>query len=217
MSVKEIITDSVKRELESYVRYSLLLLASVVTFFLYIVEREHQANGDWQPDALPKISVFGLQFEHEQLVYAIFLIPILQLVLLRPLQGILDLLVDLESDFDECKSLLSRSPSVFNPYHFIHDLRHGAAYWLSLIVISSITVFFPSVILVIWLTEVLDGDFVFSTTIFGIIVLTFLFLQVEVMSKTWDILFGRKNMYIRMAILFISFIGVGYGVFASAT
>jgi len=217
MNAKEIITDSIKRELESYVRYSLLSLVAIITFFLYIVDREHQASGDWQSDLLPKINIFGLQFEHEQLVYAILLIPILQLVLLRPLQGILDLLIDLECDFDECRSLLSKSPSVFNPYHSIHDLRHGAAYWLSLLVISSITVFFPSVTVMIWLTEIFDGDFVFSTTAFGFVVLVFLFLQVEVMSKTWYKLYGREKMTMRLAIMSVSFIGVGYGVYTTAT
>ncbi len=217
MNANEIVTDSIKRELESYVRYSLLSLAAVITFFLYIVEREHQASGDWQPDSLPKINVFGLQIEHDQLVYAILLIPILQLFLLRPLQGIPDLLIDSECNFDECRSLLLKSPSIFNPYHTIHGLRHGSAYWLSLFVISSITVFFPSVIVMIWVTEVFDGDLVFSTTSFGFIVLIFLFLQVEVMSKTWFKLYGRKNMYIRLAIMFVSFVGVGYAVYATAT
>ncbi len=202
----------------SNLRYSLLSLAAAITFFIYIVEREHQSSGNWQPDTLPKINVFGLQFEHEQVIYAILLVPILQLVVLRPLQGILDLLIDSECDFDECKLLLSKSPSVFNPYHSIHGLRHGTAYWLSLLVISSITVFFPSVIVMIWLTEIFGGDFVFSTTTaFGFVVLGFLFLQVEVMSKTWCKLYGRENMFMRLAIMFVSFVGVGYGVYATAT
>lgn len=221
MDAKELVTDLLKKELESYVRYSFLSLAAVVTFFLYIVERGQQASGDWLPgtllETLPKISVFGLQFEHEQLVYAILLIPVLQLVLLRPLQGILDLLTDVDCDFDQCKSLLSKSPSVFNPYHSIPGLRYGAAYWLSLFLISSLNVFFPSVILMIWLTEVFDGDFVVSTTLFGSVVLVFLFLQVEVMAKTWSKLFGRRDMFVRLGIMLISFLGVGYGVYVTAT
>lgn len=67
-----------------------------------------------------------------------------------------------------CKKFIS-----FNPYH----LGHGSAYWLSLFIISIITVFFPSVVLMLWLTEVFDSDFVISTTFFGVIVLIFIFLN----------------------------------------
>jgi len=214
---KDIVTDLVNRELDSFVKYSLLALAAVVTFFLYIVEHENDEHANWSEETLPNIIIFGLQLDPDQFVYAILLIPLLQLVLLRPLQGILDLLTDLECDFNECKGLLSRSPSVFNPYHSTNGTRYGATYWLSLIAPSGVIVFFPSVVFMIWLTEVTDGDFVFSTTIFGLIVLAFLFLQVEIMARTWFRLFGRKNMLGRLSIMFFVFIGVGCGVYAAIT
>ncbi|HCG7231407.1 TPA: hypothetical protein NJ351_004600 [Vibrio parahaemolyticus] len=217
MDEKGIVADSLKKELESFIRYSMLSLVAVVTFFLYFVERERQAIGEWYPETFPKISVFGLQFAHEQLVYAILLIPILQLVLLRPLQGILDLLEDIRADFEECRLLLSKSPSIFNPYHTTSSSRFGVSYWLSLIVISGVIVFFPAVVVMIWLTEIADGDFSLNTTIFGFVVLIPLFLKIEIMSKTWLKLFGLSNMFARLFIVVVSFVGVGYGVFSIAT
>ncbi len=211
MDVDKIHQDMIKRELDSFIRYCLISLVASITFFLYLVERE--TNENWEPETLPNISIFGLQFDHGQLIYVIFLIPILLLVLLRPIQGITDIIAKESDNSSACLLILKNYPSVFNPFHKAGTERGSLVYWMSLVLCSVVIVFFPSVSLMIWFSEVIEKDFALSTSVYSIVVLFLLFLIARALLQCWVVLFGKTESAIRLSVLLVVFISVGVFVY----
>lgn len=215
-SEDDILFDSVKAELESLVKHSYAHVAIAVAFLIYIIERQKQAVGTGDPNTLPSIGIFGLQFNHERLVFALLLIPVLQLLQLRPIQAIDDLLHRLGQNSINAKLFLATRPSVFNPYHCSESRAGRLTDVVALILAASVTCFFPSITTTIWLSEIVDGDFSLSIALFGSVLLSLAGLQLFSLYKTWRALFSDAHSLFRISIVLLSALAVGIGAYFAA-
>ena len=162
MADRNVITDSLKGELESFIRYSWASVAAVATFLLYMLAK---GCSECELQRLPSVDVFGIKIEEGQLIFAVLLVPVVQIFQLRPLQSIADFITHHRDSLDTGKLVLITAPSVLNPFHIAGGKAGTYIDWMSWAVCSITITFYPSISISILLITFTGDSFAWDYSI----------------------------------------------------